>query len=67
MKNVQIPERLLLELYSFHVLRRSAPMVDEEYIREELAKKFEAWKRRVDYGADLERQRSEHVVPDGDV
>lgn len=67
MKNVQIPERLLLELYSFHVLNRRSPAVNEEYIREELAKKFEAWKRRVDYGADLERQRSEHVVPDGDV
>lgn len=67
MKNVQIPERLLLELYSFHVLRRQSPLVDEAYIREELAKKFEAWKRRVDYGADLERQRSEHVVPDSNV
>lgn len=67
LRNVQIPERLLLELYQLHVLHRQAPVVDESYIRDELTKKFNAWKRRVDYGADLERQRSEHVMPDGDV
>lgn len=67
MKNVQIPELLLLELYSFHVLNKRSPSVDEEYIRDELSKKFSAWRRRVNYGADLERQRSEHVVLDSNV
>ena len=67
MKNVQIPERLLLELYSYHVLNRRSPMVDEQYMRDELTKKFTAWNRRVEYSADLERQRSEHIVLDGDV
>lgn len=57
MSNVQIPERLLLELYQLHVLHRKPPVVDEEYIKSELTKKFEAWQRRVDYAADLERGR----------
>lgn len=67
MSNVQVPERLLLELYAFHNLNRRAPLCDEEYIRTELAKKFEAWKRRTDYAADLDRKRSEHVVPDSHI
>ena len=59
MKNVQIPERLLLELYSFHVLGRGSPAVDEDYIKNELTKKFNAWSRRVSYGASLEEKEKE--------
>ena len=67
MRNVQIPEILFLTLYQYHVLDRKA-LCDEQWIRDELSEKFEAWKRRVDYGADIERRnKSQHVMPDSNV
>lgn len=57
MPNVQIPQRLLLELYQYHVLGRRSPVVDENYITNELEKKFSSWNRRVDYGAAIEQER----------
>lgn len=58
MADVKIPERLLLELYQLHVLCRPQ-MADMDYIKSEIEKKMAAWKRRVDYSADLERKRKE--------
>lgn len=57
MPNVQIPQRLLLELYQYHVLGRRSPVVDETFIIDELEKKFSSWQRRVDYGAAIEQER----------
>jgi len=58
MADVKISERLFLELYQLIVLDRSQ-MVDEDFVKSEMEKKFVAWKRRVDYSAELERKRKE--------
>lgn len=57
MANVQIPERLFLELYSIHVLNRNPDPKDEEYVKDQLKFKFAAWQNRVNYAAKLERDR----------
>ncbi len=62
-RNIIIPERLLFELYSKLVLKRTSG-VDEEYIRSELTKKFNSNLRRMDYGAMIERKRKEKELPD---
>ena len=54
-RNVTIPERLLLELYSKLVLKQTN--VDDTYIIAELTKKFESNMRRMDYAAALEREK----------
>ena len=54
-RNVTIPERLLLELYSKLVLKQTN--VYDAYIIAELTKKFESNMRRMDYAAALEREK----------
>lgn len=60
LKTVQIPELLFLTLYQYHVMDRK-DQLDETWIKDELQAKFEAWKRRADYSADLERRRSQSM------
>lgn len=54
-RQVQIPERLLYELYL--KLVRKSTNVDDEYIVSELTKKMESNLRRIEYGAAIERER----------
>lgn len=54
-RNVIIPERLLHELYMKLVLHRKN--VDDDYIIDQLQKKFNSNLRRMDYGAMIEKRR----------
>lgn len=54
-RNVIIPERLLYELYCKLVLHREN--VDDDYIIEQLRKKYDSNLRRMDYGAMIENRR----------
>lgn len=54
-RNVIIPERLLFELYFKLVLKREN--VDDFYIIDQLTKKMDSNLRRIDYAAELEKER----------
>ena len=60
MKQVQIPERLLLELIKFHLGEIPA---DEEYICRELQRKLDSMAARQRYSEQLGLEKRERNAP----
>lgn len=47
-KNVQIPEKLLIDLWNYHLMNIRTPEL-EQHIQEGLQEKYNSIKRRIDY------------------
>lgn len=58
MKKIQIPEELFIRLYAYHLLNHREPE-QEQIIREELQKKFDAIQRRSNYQSALIKKKQE--------